>query len=226
MQKIIDFINKVDRVEKIILSNNNPDIKIEEWVNEQDKLTIINQKEKTLYTKRFEIAASLGYKYFFCPDDDIFLLPAQINHVLDKLQENPHVAHGVYGQIGVYINGELDMQKGSGVFGVSCEVDVLNRAYFFTSEHIKKCMLLVNEMGWHSINEAIYMEDSLISFSGSGKPICHNVGHIFDCETSTQQGVATYLEENFSNIRLDGYLKLQHIAEMDAMREKQKIYFS
>ena len=207
MRRILDEIQKVSEIDSIILSNNNPEIRIEDWIGDYtNEITVINQPIPTLYTIRFEIAYKTSYEYFFCPDDDVFLSHQQINNMLCYLQENPTVPHGIWGQIRAYRDG--DYWLGPDVKQINCEVDVLNRAYFFTHAHMARVMELSNALGHNSINEAIFMEDVLLSFSGATRPLCHDIGPIAECLTSNSHGIATHTKAGFAETRLDGYQRL------------------
>ena len=167
------------------------------------------QERPTLYTKRFEIASNQNHDYFFCPDDDLFLSERQISTLIAHVKNDPSVPHGMAGQIKTFVDQSTALC--SGVFGIDCEVEILNRSYFFTKAHVTKMLELSTLIGLPSINEARFMDDVLLSFSGTGLPRCHDIGPVDDCETSHVPGIATWKEDGFENFRLNGFLKLTQI---------------
>jgi hypothetical protein len=209
MQRIVDAVLDVSEIERVILSNNNPDIDIREWVDGRGVVEIINQPVRMLYTKRFEIANAVDCPFFFCPDDDTFLSSDQIRFLLDQLRRKPAVAHGMYGQLSAFRDGRFCLA--SGAHGVTCELDILNRVYCFTKQHLDRVMELSRRLGHASVNEAIYMEDVLLSHAGAARPICHDIGPFDQCPTSDLVGIATYKEDGFSEIRERGYRQLREL---------------
>lgn len=208
MDRIIRNALESKYIDKIILSNNNPEVNLTEWLSlEEYDIELINQPVPTLYTKRWEIASERDYPFFFCPDDDLFLTAEQIDYVLEALFTNPAVPHGIAGQIKCFRQGKPFLD--SDVVRVDSEVDVLNRCYFFSKAHIETTLRLAKEVGYSNINEARYMEDGLMSFSGASRPLIHDVGELASCPTSVQKGVATWREDEFTQTRINGYLKLQ-----------------
>lgn len=208
MNIMLREIMAVPEISKVILSNNNPEVDIYQWVDEslQDRVEIISQPVHTLYTKRFEIAMEEKFSYFFCPDDDVFLSSSQISYLLNQLKKSPQVPHGFYGQVKTFMGGEVGLA--SGICGIDCEVDVLNRGYFFTNKHLFNLKKLLIKYGFDNINQAKFMEDVLMSFCGDSRPLCHDIGNIKDCPTSHNEEIATFKQDGFDQIRLNGYLKL------------------
>ncbi|MEE1676086.1 hypothetical protein SNR37_001413 [Agarivorans aestuarii] len=210
MDKIIRRILDSKYIDKIVLSNNNPEVCIEEWLNLDDyEVEIINQPIPTLYTMRWQVASEQQHDFFFCPDDDLYLTGSQIDQLIEELFANPSVPHGVVGQLKCYRNGQpfLDSDVGR----VNCEIDILNRTYFFTKQQVLRTLELAKELGYEDINSTRFMDDVLLSFSGDSRPIIHHVGDLDSCETSVQKGVATWREDNFIDTRVEGYMKLQAI---------------
>lgn len=213
MDRIIRQTLASKYVSRIVLSNNNPDVNIEEWLTMDEyriKPEIINQPVATLYTIRWSIAAAQsGYDYFFCPDDDLYLSGDQIDQVLAELFKRPQVPHGVVGQLRCFRDGKpfLDSDVGR----VDCEIDILNRCYFFTKAHVQRTLELCQLMGYQNIADTRFMDDLLLSFSGEQRPLIHHVGELQSCPSSIQKGIATWREDNFANTREDGYMRLQRI---------------
>lgn len=210
IHRILSNLAAVDDIDKIILSNNNPDINIEDYIKRDEyDIELINQTEHKHCIQRFEIAIKQDFEYFFCPDDDVFLSVQQMNTLIKQLKQQPEKVHGFYGQIQTFSAGEK--QFGNGVCNISCEVDILNRAYLFTKQHVLKMFEYAKNLGMADISEAIYIDDLMLSFAGEGRPICHDIGEIEDCDTSHKEGIATFSMPGFDQIRLDRYAQLKKI---------------
>lgn len=222
IDRIVRDLLESKLIDKIIVSNNNPEINIHEWVHiDSPKLELINQSSRQHCIKRFEIAAELPYEYFYCPDDDLFLTPAQTDQLLMQLMKYPHIPHGMYGQTrNFYLQ---DIFLGSDVFNINCEVDVLNRCYAFTKKHVDKMFELIKALGYSAASEAKFMDDILLSFSGEGLPLCHDLGPFEECPTSGEAGIATWTENGFHDVRIDGYVQLLEIVGDHTRRPRMKI---
>lgn len=216
MDRILRQTAEVAEISRIVLSNNNPEINIFDWIDPTAyPVEVIQQERRCLYTKRFDIASRLDHDYFFCPDDDVFLSPQQISFLIDKLKRDPAVPHGMAGQIKTFSLTGVELQ--SGVVDIDCEVEILNRSYFFTRQHVQRMLELMRAVGLPSLEEARFMDDVLLSFSGNGLPRCHAIGPVADCETSHTPGIATWKEDGFYEFRLRELIRLTGIVG-EAMR--------
>lgn len=196
-------------VDKIVISNNNPDVDLLAWlgrVNGLPKVGIVQQAQRSLPGKRFEIALAEPFDAFICADDDLFLSTAQIDALLDALRSEPNRVHGVFGEIQSFVNG--NMQLGGGIHGIECELDILNRCYAFTRDHLLQMSALAREFGYKSLGDTLFVDDLLLSHCGDGPPICHDLGSLESCETSETPGIATFRERGFDEARMALWLQL------------------
>jgi len=184
---------KCSFVAKVIVCNNNPDVRMESWVGVSDsRLVLLNQKKNLGPGYRFDIAIREPGDYFCFIDDDVFLYPEQIRKLFAYLLEDPSVPHGARGQI-VFDNQEfLD-----GIYGRECKVDILNGVYFFTKTHLEEYFRLDK-----ILNGLPRVDDIVLSFSGEAAPSCHDVGEILVCPTESVPGVAVWREAYFIERRL------------------------
>lgn len=213
---IVDSLLALAAVDHVIVSNNNPDIDLTGLLSCQlhnPQFELIQQTTRCHCIKRFEIARELDYDYFICIDDDVFLTQDQILTLLNELRMNPAVVHGFNGQLECFNQDGLFLHGGVGF--ANHPIDVLNNAYFFTKNHVIKMYDLAQLIGIEDISDAIFLDDILLSFSGQGKPVCHDVGPVKFCPSSEEIGVATYKENNFDPIRMNAYLKLRSLAPRD-----------
>ncbi len=195
-------------IEKVIVSNNNPDLKIEEWVCiDDDRLSLLNQKTRRRAGYRYEIARHLSYDYYIFLDDDIYLYPEQIESVYEQLCLNPSIPHGVWGQK-VTIHQDRSIEFHNGIRKRNESLDIINRAYFLTGNHAAKFIENMKQLGIEKVEDLQYGDDIILSMSGQGKPACHDVGEIFQCKSTDQDGIALWREGTFNNYREELYRNL------------------
>ncbi|TAM54364.1 MAG: hypothetical protein EPN57_07055 [Paraburkholderia sp.] len=195
---------------RIVVSNNNPDVHLEQWFDPIDaRIEVLNQPTASICAKRFELAMHEPFEYFICPDDDLFLSGKQIETLIGLLKAEPDRVHGVFGEVRSFKAGRL--RFGGGIHRIECEVDVLNRSYAFTQAHLLRMNELAVALGYRHVGEALYIDDILLSFSGTGRPVCHDLGELAECPSSDEPGVATYLEPGFDKVRMEAYLRLQQL---------------
>jgi len=203
-------IEKITSIKKIILSNNNPEIDINDWVDDnfknQLRFELINQAKRHHCVKRFEIAKNLDYDYYLCPDDDLFLTKIQYESVILNLINDPSRVYGIRGQTIRPHDNKLITRVD--IRGVDCELDILNCFYAFTREHVTEYFELIRKLNIQDLNDLMFVDDIFLSFCGDGLPRCLNVGPMTLCETEALRGIATWREDGFRNKRLEAYGKL------------------
>lgn len=210
MPLIVKTLLKLPFISRVIVSNNNPDLKMEDFFDfTDDRLELINQKERRRAGFRFGIAQHLHASNYIFIDDDLFLKPSQIVSLYKALMENPSVPHGVWGQ---RFRREDGRYKGFEIIrNYSGELDVINRAYFLTRSHVDNFFALLNAIGISEIIDLRFGDDIILSFSGQGRPVCHDVGFLLDCPSKDADGVAIWREENFQSYRGELIAKLEEI---------------
>jgi hypothetical protein len=217
IERIVAQLAEVSDISRILVSNNNPEVELGQWFDfAAYPVEVINQPVKSLCAKRFELALQESFDYFICPDDDLFLTPPQIDALISAIRREPERVHGVFGEIHSFKDARLCL--GGGIHGVECEVDILNRCYVFTKKHVERMNELALALDYKDLGQALYVDDVLLSFSGSGLPVCHDVGPLDECPSSDQPGIATYLEQGFDDIRIDTYLRLARTVAGDPRR--------
>jgi len=217
IQRIVEQLCAVGAISKVIVSNNNPDVKLNHWLDVRElPVDVIEQVFPSICAKRFEIAATEPFDAFFCPDDDLFLTSAQIGGLIGTLEREPARVHGVFGEIHSFKDGKL--RFGGGIHGIECEVDILNRCYLFTREHVRRMNELAVALDYKHLGEALYIDDVLLSFCGSGRPICHDFGPLDECPSSDELGIATYLERGFDEVRVAAYSRLAQMTAVSRQR--------
>jgi hypothetical protein len=196
-------ILKCDLIERLIVSNNNPEIRISRCVGVRDpRLVLEDHGSNAGASARFVIARREPGTHYFVLDDDLFLYPAQIAGLLERLFDDPSRPHGIFGQ-----RRKPDRGFEDGIHGRETTVDVLNRAYAFTRGHLEEFFRLLDAIGGRIDGDRLAEgsidrgDDMLLSFSGARSPLCHYVGALLDCPTQWLPGVAVWRETGFREFR-------------------------
>lgn len=207
IQRIVQAILEAQSCGRIILSNNNPNINILPYVDPSpEKLEIIQHQERWGPVMRWCIAKECDSAYFVCIDDDLFLTSRQIDMLVARLQDEPTVPHGVWGEK-ITVDRNRFMIK-RGIFNYSGEVDVINRAYAFTPTHVRRFFELMKYLGVGDPRDLGRGDDILLSFSGTGRPKCHDLGQLESCPTSDLEGIALWKEAGFYEQRFIKFHRL------------------
>lgn len=206
--RILETILASRSCEWILLSNNNPDVDIHEYItrDQPSRVKVIQQSEHWEPIIRFMMARGMPSNYFVCIDDDLFLTPAQIDALVGHLHADPSTPHGVWGERITPVGGTFRIYRG--VHNIDGEVDVLNRAYAFTRRHVQRYFELLALIGVKQPRDLGRGDDQVLSFSGERKPMCHDLGPIENCPTADQEGIALWRQKGFYEERMKLYVQL------------------
>ncbi|WP_431686419.1 hypothetical protein [Hahella sp. NBU794] len=199
IQRIFGQLAKSKYIDKIIVSNNNPDVDLCVYIEQHPKLRLIQQVVHYPPWIRFEFAAHEPANYFFSVDDDIFLSVEQIDLLLERLFDRPVVPHGVWGQR--IVNTPKGLKLVDGVQGQSRSVDVLNRVYACTKEHVLNSFKLLKILGLDHARKIGPFEDVLLSFGSAERPFCHDLGVLEECDSSSSLEKALHMKPGFIGLR-------------------------
>lgn len=206
---IVRALLHCDFVSKVVVSNNNPDMKMEDWFDFQDpRLELVNQPERRRAGYRYEIARHMEEENFIFIDDDLYLYPSQIQQLYTSLLEQPERPHGIWGQH-VYREPEDKLVMSNGIRKEERELEVMNRAYFLTAEHVSNFFVRLHSLGKEKITDLKFGDDIILSFSGKSKPWCHDIGEIFECWSNNAEGIALWQENNFFDYREELYRTIE-----------------
>ena len=192
---------KCNFVDRVIISNHNPDVRIEKLVKVRDKrLIFINQEIKRGCGFRWAVAAEFDPEYLIVVDDDILLFPSQLAKLFQHLISEPEIPHGFTGMQHTE-NGEFEYYE-----RVDMDVDFLCEVYAVTRQNLRQYRELE-----HHIERDTYltklvdssMDFMLISQTGLHNPRIHNVGRIFRCPTFNQAGIAVHKADEFGQNMLE-----------------------
>jgi hypothetical protein len=189
---------KCDFVEKVIVSNHNPEIKIEERVTINNKrLFCINQNIRRGCGYRWQIAKTISTEFIISIDDDILLFPSQLKELFQHLVREPESPHGFSGFI-LLGNGDLQYRERENlVVNYLCEV------YAVTKKQVERYFEMERLMAERDRSLVGLLESYhdfiVISQTGSQNPKIHKVGTIFRSETFMTPGVALHKEKQWES---------------------------
>lgn len=196
-------------VGRIIVSNNNPDCILERWFTpSQDRVSVLSHAEpQNCFMRYVHLQPFAGARNLII-DDDVFLLPPQIDTLCDRLKENPSVPHGLYGQ---RWDGERFL---GGIQRVEDGIDVISRVYAFTDRHLHGVLDTVEPLkaAFADIMHAGWSDDIMLSCSGSGLPRIHDAGPLVDCPTQGAKGIATWRNDGFHASRTEIFKRVRALS--------------
>jgi hypothetical protein len=209
---IVESALRAPSVGHIVVSNNNPDIDLRKYYDYKahgSRITLLCHERRVRQGIRFELPARFPHEYYLSVDDDVLLLPEQIETVLGLLREDPRRIHGVFGESPanwpavvhqiLKILGEdplvgYPFKTGYSAGGESCEVSHLTNAYAFSARHVARYVELCTALGITDLETFGNGEDLVLSHSGSLPPKVHDVGPVYQC-LSAFSGIATWISE-------------------------------
>ncbi|HLI67133.1 MAG TPA: hypothetical protein VKU90_12275 [Caulobacteraceae bacterium] len=148
---------------------------------------------------RFPIAAAAPFDHYIAIDDDTFLTPPQIAALAERLAAEPDRAHGVWGQRVELEAGRLSFR--SDLCNINAALSFLNLAYAFSRAQALGALALAAQLGFPAWPDNDPIDDMLMSCGLVKPPLCHDLGPLAFCPTSTEPGVATWREQDFSRRR-------------------------
>ena len=197
-------------VDRVIVSNNNPDIDVTRHISHRDpRLTIIQSQEHKVASSRYDVARSCDSEYFICIDDDVFPDPWQLREMFACLVRNPASPVGSTGEVFDHFHKKFRQVRPHTLFAGdrSRTVDVILHIYVFTKRHLERYFENVSAMG--QTNEAIHSsEDVIISFCGDQASTFLDVGDMPTCSCWNNPEIATYHRSGFWQFRLELFQKL------------------
>jgi len=189
-------ILKCDFVEKVVISNHNPDIKIEDKISFTDKrLMYINQNIRRSCGYRWRIANDLQADYLIVIDDDILPFPSQLKMLFQQQLLAPEVPHG--------FSGMLHLEKDELQYREREDIDVhyLCEVYAVTRKQVKNYFIMEKLIGIQDKNLPDTVERLgdfiVISQTAEQNPRIHNAGRLFRNDTFKTPGIANHKDEKF-----------------------------
>lgn len=221
MQPIVRSLLRADFIDRIIVSNNNPEYRIRDLIQlRDDRLQLIDQPGPRTAGIRFELAKNEPGEYFLSIDDDTFLSPEQIKKIFSELISHPRCPHGCQGEIYVGPSKPRHPSWKLGLRRFEGQVDVINCVYAFTREHLTEMYRLAQQLQL-DVGALANGEDVLLSASGEERPMVHDVGAWAECLSAHRKGVSTWrTRKNFFHERAELLLALREIKKLPAPPEQ------
>lgn len=143
-------------------------------------------------------------------DDDLWLPPEGLERLAAALRADPRVPHGFYGQrAGSESRFDDNLARFAG------RVDVLNRVYAFTRDHLARYFALLDALGidLDDREATIALDDDIVlSFCGEDRPLVHDVGPWLDCPSERRRGLARWRRPGAERARRGLYDALERVA--------------
>lgn len=205
MGPLVASLRRCAFIDRVLVVNNHPRVRIGDWVTTADPRVVQFDTEVARPPiHRFDVAAGEPAKYFVMLDDDLFLTPRQVAHLFARLVSEPDVPHGFFGQRLL----SADAERHADAFQCSVtrcdgEVDVLNRAYFVTREHVARALSLRTAVARRAPDlDVAFTDDMLLSVAARRRPRIHDVGPFLDCPTQGVTGVAVFTRPGTGALRV------------------------
>jgi hypothetical protein len=192
-------------VTKLIVSNHNPQLRIEDHIQCDDpRLVLINQPVRRGCGYRWQVAMAEEADYYLTLDDDQQIFPRQLAALFQHLVAQPQAPHGLAGSL----NGRFVWRR-------EMEVDSLVRLYANTRAQVRQYLdyraQISNRLNLPDETIEYYCDDLLISRAGTGRPRIHDAGVLLEHATWNAPGVAIWRDTDFTSHRQ------QVQAEMDRL---------
>lgn len=190
-------------VEKIVITNHNPTVRIEDKFHIRDeRLVCINQDVRRGNGFRWRVANTLDADYFVVIDDDVLLFPSQLKKLFQHLISEPTVPHGYAGQLHLSNDEFVYRERENGVVDYLCEL------YAVTKDHVKRYAEIERLISDQDQTLADFVErfadHIVISQTSPTSPKIHEINRLLRSGTFKTPGIATHKNEDF----YDGVIKV------------------
>lgn len=190
----------------VVVRNDHPDLRIADRIAVRHaRLELIDLRRRTGPVGRYFEAQRLGAERCVSIDDDLFLPPAFLSGLVQRLREHPAIPHGVYGQ---RWNGRRFTDNLARFDG---EVDLLNRVYAFTREHVARYFELTASLGLDLDDPSVSIaldDDVILGFCGASRPRIHDMGAFLDCPSERARGLARWRRPEAERVRRELFERL------------------
>ncbi len=210
MRRVLEPILALELPKRILISNNNAAIDLIPYLpGDTGCIELIQQRRNCLAVKRFELARTIRSPCYLCVDDDIFLTRDQIDALLQEYRRDTSTPQGIWGQVLLQRDGQWVLK--GGFRNLRRRVDVLNRVYVFSSEHLVRYFQLLERLGCRDPEDLGHADDIVLSFCGERAPLIHDLGAYRSCHSDSASGYALWKEQGFSENRLKIFERLSRI---------------
>lgn len=199
---ILSAVVACDFVSEIIITNNNPAIRLEEHLHVSDpRIRLVRQPRLTPASIRFDLSREAREPWILAIDDDVFPSPKQIRALFRHVLARPEQVHGYGGEVWGDPPSRATYRHMSRPRGTQ-PVDTLVWAFAYTRAHVEEYFRLLARLGIENF-ELKSSEDVPLSFAGEGSALIHGVGLFCRCPSESDPAVATWLRPGFFQHRLE-----------------------
>jgi hypothetical protein len=163
---------------------------------------------------RYETARQDGAERFVLVDDDLFLSPEQVLALFRRLVADPGVPHGMFGQRFPRPDAsDHRVAFENCVHSAETDVDVLNRIYLVTREHVQRLWRLHDLAAREAPDLRLgFVDDILLSVAAPARPRIHDVGPFLECPSQGDPKVAIWARPGTGRARLEAMRRLRALA--------------
>ena len=187
---IVRAMLRCDGCDGVVVSNNDPRVALRSWLSVDDpRLRIVDHGRRRYQGVRMTLARATPARRYLMVDDDILLHGEQMQALMDRLDAEPEVPHGLNGERRDDTRRPYPYRLDQGGDGT---VDHLTNVYAFTDAHLARYFERMDELGIAEPAELANGEDIILSTCGTGPPRVHRLGTIVRCASTNDPAVATH----------------------------------
>lgn len=189
-------------VREVVISHNDPSIPLP--LAPHPRVRVVRRDGPYGPIGRYSVALEARTDLFLSVDDDLFLHPDQLERLAEEARGDASAPHGFYGQLFDGRRFRYNRGRSDG------RVDVLNRAYAFTREHLDRYCALLDLLGLSERERRrLTMDDVVLAFCGAERPRAHDLGPHVDCPTEHDQRIAIFRRRGEHARRAALYARLE-----------------
>jgi hypothetical protein len=180
-------------VERLVLSNHNPAVRLADHLSLSDARVVVNEERAPMGCgHRWQVAVRWPAGYLIVIDDDILLRPEQLRTLFHALQADPARPHGIAGMRRSHAGTFEFVERRNDDTDFLCEV------YAVTGEHLDRYVQRRDRLPQRVRARVDRSADFvLISACGNGRPRLHDVGRVLRCESFKAPGIAVHQGAEF-----------------------------
>ena len=199
---ILSAVVACDFVSEIIVTNNNPEVPLEQFIHVHDpRIRIIHQPRRTPASVRFDLSRAAAEHWILAIDDDVFPSARQVRELFRRLVAAPQAVHGYGGEVWGDPPAKATYRAVRRPRG-TVAVDTLMWAFAYTRDHVETYFDMLDQLGIEN-TELKSSEDVPLSYAGRGPALIHGAGHMCRCPSDSEPEVATWMRPGFFEHRLE-----------------------
>lgn len=199
---ILSAVVACDFVSEIIISNNNPEVPLEQFIHVHDpRIRIIHQPRRAPASVRCDLSLNAAEPWILAIDDDVFPSARQVRAIFHRLVAAPYAVHGYGGEVWGDPPAKATYRAVRWPRG-TVPVDTLMWAFAYTRNQVETYFDMLDQLGIVNA-ELKSSEDVPLSYAGRGPALIHGVGPMCRCPSDSEPEVATWMRPGFFEHRLE-----------------------